>query len=569
MKRLAMAVAASTLAIAAPAAAQDAAGDWAGVLEVTPTVKLPLIVHIKRDEAGAVSGTIDSPSQGANAIPLSEVVASDGKLAFKVTAISGAYEATWKPDDKSWDGKWSQGGTTLPLVLAARRPPEPLPANWRLPTNDGISQLISERIAPRPGQGIAVGVLEPGGKRVVTGGPVNADTVFEIGSISKVFTALILADMVAKGEVALDDPAEMYLPAGAKMPERGGRKITLGDLSQHVSGLPRLADNMPMSDPADPYFDDSNERMIEFLASYQLPREIGAQAEYSNFAVGLLGYLLERAAGKDYETLLRERITGPIAMGDTSIALSADQQARFAQGHDEYMRPAKPWRFVRPGAGGIRSTANDMLTFAAAAIDPKSPIAPAMKIALGARVPGGNQGYEQALGWQVGKLEPGAREMLIHNGGTGGFRSVLALLPAEGKAVVVLANAAAEPATTDLGLHILAGFPRAPTPPVPPAPPPVAARTEISLPAAELDKFVGRFDFRGGVVFVFTREGDKLFARRDGAGPKLQIFPEAPLKFFWKVVNADVTFIAEANGKINEADFKQDSYSAKGKRVEP
>jgi D-alanyl-D-alanine-carboxypeptidase/D-alanyl-D-alanine-endopeptidase len=343
----------------------------------------------------------------------------------------------------------------------------------------------------------------------------------------------------------------------------------LGDLSQHVSGLPRLADNMPMSDPADPYFDDSNERMLEFLAGYQLPRDIGAQAEYSNFAVGLLGYLLERAAGKDYETLLRERITGPLAMGDTSIALSAEQQARFAQGYDEYMRPAKPWRFVRPGAGGIRSTANDMLKFAAAAIDPKSPIAPAMKIALGARVPGGNQGYEQALGWQVGKLEPGAREMLIHNGGTGGFRSVLALLPAEGKAVVVLANAAPEPATTDLGLHILAGFPRAPTPPVPPAPPPVAARTEISLPAAELDKFVGRFDFGGGVVFVFTREGDKLFARRDGAGPKLQIFPEAPLKFFWKVVNADVTFIAEADGKIDEADFKQDSYSAKGKRVEP
>jgi CubicO group peptidase (beta-lactamase class C family) len=367
-------------------------------------------------------------------------------------------------------------------------------APWQIPDTDAIAALIAQRNAPRAGQGIVVGVIEPGSERVIVGGPAEGpafggDTVFEIGSISKVFTALILADMANKGEVALDDPAEKYLPPGATMPERGGKKITLRDLSTHVSGLPRLPENMPLADIDDPYADYTDQLMLDFLASYELPRDIGAQFEYSNFAVGLLGWLLCRAAGEDYDTLLRERITGPLGMADTSVALSPEQQARFAQGFDPFMRPGKPWHFVQPGAGGIRSTADDMLKFAAAALDPSSPIGPAMKTALSVRVPG-NVGYEQALGWQVGK-QPGGGELLIHNGGTGAFRSVIALLPANGTAVVAFANSAAEPATTDLGLHILAGFPLAATPAVPGSAA-AADRPHRSRAAAERTRTRGR-----------------------------------------------------------------------------
>src|SRR5690606_17265741 len=186
--------------------------------------------------------------------------------------------------------------------------------------------------------------------------------------ISKVFTALLLADMASKGEVSLDDPAEKFLPEGATIPERGGKKITLAHLSTHTSGLPRLADNMPFADPEDPYADYTEAMMLAFLAQYELTRDIGEQWEYSNLGVGLLGYLLGRAAGSDYETLLRERITGPLGMTDTAITLSAEQEARFAPGLDIYMQPARPWHLnVLAGAGGIRSTANDMLEFASAA----------------------------------------------------------------------------------------------------------------------------------------------------------------------------------------------------------
>lgn len=125
--------------------------------------------------------------------------------------------------------------------------------------------------------------------------------------MSKIFTALILADMVAKGEVSLDDPAEKYLPAGAKIPERNGRKITLRDLAHHRSSLPRLPDNMPFGNPADPYSDYSEKMLLDYLGRHQLTRDIGSQFEYSNLGFGLLGYLLGRGGHSDYETLLARR----------------------------------------------------------------------------------------------------------------------------------------------------------------------------------------------------------------------------------------------------------------------
>ncbi|HEU4651788.1 MAG TPA: serine hydrolase, partial [Croceibacterium sp.] len=415
--------------------------------------------------------------------------------------------------------------------------------------------------------------LDPAGRRVVAGGPASGtafdgDTVFEIGSISKVFTALILADMVNKGEVSLDDPAEKYLPADARMPGRNGRKITLADLSTHSSSLPRLPDNMPYADAGDPYADYTEALLLAFLAKYELPRDIGEKVEYSNLGVGLLGYLLGRAAGSDYETLLRERITGPLGMTDTVIALSPDQQARFATPRDEYIRPTKPWHLpALAGAGAIRSTANDMLKLAAAALDPNSPIGPAMRTALSVRRPFTSPRVEQALGWQVFHPEPG-REVLTHDGGTGGFRSNISLEPARGLAVVALANSAAEPSATDLAMRVLIGSPMAPTPAVPPAPAPAVARAEVTLPQAELARVVGRYDFGGGIVFDITLDGTQLRAQRAGTAA-LPIYPEAPLKFYWKAVDAQVVFTTDASGTVTGAQFTQGPVSLTGKRIVP
>ena len=541
MNRWAALLAGAAMTISAPAAAQEAIGDWQGTLDAGGQ-KLRLVFHVAQGPDGKLTGTIDSLDQGAFGIPLGDVVLESDRLTIAVPPVSGSYAGEWDEATQGWRGSWSQGGASLPLALApggpppeAPRAPEPLPANWEIPSSEAIEAAIAARIAPREGQGLVVGVLEPGGRRIVAEGPdggepFDGDTVFEIGSISKVFTALLLADMANKGEVSLDDPAEKYLPEGATMPERGGKKITLRHLSTHTSGLPRLPDNMPFGDQEDPYADYTEAMMLEFLSRHELQRDIGGQPEYSNLGVGLLGYLLGRAAGSDYTALLRERITGPLGMADTSVTLSPDQQARFAPAFDTFMRPAKPWNLpALVGAGGIRSTADDMLEFAAAALDPDSPIGPAMKTTLGVREEMGNERAEQALGWQVIHPEPG-REIVMHGGGTGGFRTHLALEPSTATAVVALANSAAEPSAADLALHVLVGSPVAPTPAVPPAPPPPTVRTEAALPVTELDRIVGRYDFGDGIL-VITREGSVLSAARAGV-PTLQIYAEAPLRSF-------------------------------------
>lgn len=463
---------AAIIAIAAPAAAQEAIGDWRGVLEVSEAARLPLAVHIARSEAGGeLIGTLDSPSQGAFGITLADIAIDGGGLSFTVPSIGGRFTARWDAAANGWAGRWVQGPLDRALALAAapaRPAPPPLPADWTIPGDAEIGRLLDERIATRPGEGIVAGVIDANGRRIVARGPAggtafDARTVFEIGSMTKVFTGLLLADMVARGEVSLDDPAERYLPEGAHMPRRDGRQITLRDLATHSSGLPRLPSNLAPADPANPYADYTEARLLEFLGSYQLTRDIGVQFEYSNLGMGLLGYLLARRAGTDYATLVRQRITGPLGMRDTTIALSDDQRAHFAQGHDAELRPVGGWDFdTLAGAGAIRSTAADMLIFLDAFIAPgDSPLAPAMRAMLAESRPGPSPNARIGLAWMM--LDLGAGRLAFHDGGTGGFRTAMGWDPARHRGVVVLTNAAMEPSSNDLALHILAGAPVAAT----------------------------------------------------------------------------------------------------------
>ena len=566
--------------LAGPALSQTATGNWWGVLEVAPGARLRLAVHVAAGTDGKLTGTLDSLDQNVTGLPLANVSLAGDHLAFSLTVPVASFEGSWDATARSWRGAWQQGGRSWPLVLAAgqppapaQTPPPPLPANWSLPSDAEAAALIDARIAARPGEGIVVGLLDTGKSRIVargpagTGTPFDGRTLFEIGSMSKVFTALILADMVSKGEVALDDPAEKYLPAGARMPERGGRKITLRDLATHRSGLPRLPDNMPYGNPDDPYSDYSEKLLLDFLGHYQLPRDIGSQVEYSNLGFGLLGYLLAHAAHSDYPTLLARRITGPLGMHDTVIALSPGQQARFAQGYDGYMRPTAHWTLpTLAGAGAIRSTASDMLIFLRAALDPHSPIAPAMKIATAERRPMGGPN-EIGLAWIISKPS-GDREILFHNGGTGGFRTAMLLDPARQRGVVVLTNAAVEPASDDLAFHLMLGAPLQPLGPIPPAPPSASAHKAVTLPPAELDRVVGRYEFTPGFALTIERDGAGLKAQLTGQ-PAFPIFAEAPLNFFWRVVDAQLRFTVGPDGAVTGAVLSQNGQQMNAKRVTP
>jgi CubicO group peptidase (beta-lactamase class C family) len=132
-------------------------------------------------------------------------------------------------------------------------------------------------------------------------------------------------------------------------------------------GLPRLPSNFKPKDPSNPYADCTVEQLYQFLSSYELPRDVDSQVEYSNLGIGLLGHALERRAGEDYESLVRRRILVQLGMNSTCIALSPDMKARLASEHNGKLEGVGNWDVTTlAGAGALRSTANDMLTFLAA-----------------------------------------------------------------------------------------------------------------------------------------------------------------------------------------------------------
>ena len=389
--------------------------------------------------------------------------------------------------------------------------------------------------------------------------PLNGDTVFEMGSVTKVFTSLLLADMVQKGEVSLDDPVAKYLPATVKMPTRNGRVITLVDLATHTSGLPRLPTNLKPQDPANPYADYSVEQMYEFLSGYVLTRDIGSKYEYSNLGGGLLGHVLALKAGKSYEELVESRICGPLGMKSTAITLTPEMKARLAVGHDASMNSVANWDVpTLAGAGALRSTANDMLTFVAANVGyVKSPLAAAMASMLAVRRPTGVPGLEIALGWHI--LTKDGQEIVWHNGGTGGYRTFIGYDKASRVGVVVLSNASTTAGVDDIGMHLLnpaSRLAKAPT-----------VHKEAVVDPKVFDGYVGRYQLAPTFILTVTREGDQLFAQATGQ-PKFQIFPDSATEYFLKVVDAQITFLTDEKGRASSLVLHQNGRDLPAKRME-
>jgi D-alanyl-D-alanine-carboxypeptidase/D-alanyl-D-alanine-endopeptidase len=430
-----------------------------------------------------------------------------------------------------------------------------------------IRAILADRIdVQHQSVGIVVGVIDSTGRRVVAygktakdGKPVDADTVFEIGSITKVFTSLLLADAVKRGEVALTDPVSKYLPPDVKVPERGGKKITLIDLATHTSGLPRMPTNFYPKDPANPYADYTVPQLYEFLATVELTRDIGSTYEYSNLGGGLLGHVLARRAGTDYETLVRTRILEPLGMKSSAITLSKSMKEHLTPGHDASLQPVPNWDIATlAGAGALRSTANDLLTFLAANIGiEKSPLAPSMAAMLATRRPTGTPNLEIALGWHIWTRV--GHEIIWHNGGTGGYRTWIGFELKSRTGVVVLSNTSTNAGPDDIGLHLL-------DPSFPLLQPP-KQRQEVNVDAAVLEKYVGRYQLAPNFMMSVTRDGDHLYTQATGQ-PRFEIFAENVHDFFVKAFDAQLTFVVDANGRATSLVLHQGGADHPAKRME-
>lgn len=235
---------------------------------------------------------------------------------------------------------------------------KPLPAK--------VVTEINKRIEANVNPGIVIGIVDQDGthfysfgKKKIGGKKVNEHSIFEIGSVSKVFTATILADMVVKDELSTDDPIQKFLPAKVRVPTYEGNHITLGHLSDHTSSLPRLPDNMNPSIPQNPYADYTTEQLYAFISNHELRRPVGSEYEYSNLAVGLLGHVLALKANKSYEDLLHTTITKPLGMNETGITLTKRMKKNLAFGHQQGIQVMNWDLPAIAGAGGIRQ--NDLL----------------------------------------------------------------------------------------------------------------------------------------------------------------------------------------------------------------
>jgi len=392
--------------------------------------------------------------------------------------------------------------------------------------------------------------------------PVTGDTVFEIGSITKVFTSLLLTDMVERGEVQLTDAVAKYLPSTVKLPELDREQITLQDLATHTSGLPRMPVNVDAQDPANPYADYSVSRLYEFLANYQLPRAIGSRFEYSNLGGALLGHALAQKAGVNYEALVEKRITAPLGMSNTRIALTSEMKERLATGHAYGLEPTSSWEMGALGAAGaLRSTANDLLTFLAANLGyTKTPLERAMAGMLRVRR---NTGRTQVgLGWFIDTRDAG--EIMFHSGSTGGYLSFVGYDPKARVGVVVLSNSGIGAGVDDIGIHLL--DPSIPTLDSKALAPP-KERKEISADPKLLDRYVGRYRFPSSQMASITRDGAHLFLQAEG-DVKVVFYPETNQSFFAKLMDAQMTFRTDAEGRVTEMIFSRGGSDVIVKRME-
>lgn len=453
-------------------------GFWLGTLHAG-SESLRIQITVRSDASGDEDCSLDSLDQHASGLPCANVTFAAPRFSFDVPVVKGHWSGDLAAGGNKLTGTWSQG-SALPLEFDREQSSQTAPAirydSALLPVTvsnlENVLRQDFERahafesgvLAPSTGIGVSVGVMDHDARSVFAFGAAKPDSLFEIGSITKTFTGLILAQMVQQGNVKLDEPVRELLPAGT-VKKPSGREITLLDLATQHSGLPRMPDNFHPADPQNPYADYRAADLYAFLAKHGVERAAHTDFLYSNLGFGLLGQALADRAAMPYPELLRKEVTGPLGMHDTTVALSAAQQSRFLSAHGSDRKLAHAWDLdAMAGAGAIRSTAGDMLTYLTAQLHPGSnarSTAPPEAKTLSAAISASHELHEDgppgtriALAWMyIPELD-----QYWHNGATGGYNAIALFNPKADRAIVVLVNmenGAPEGSAEQIAQHIV------------------------------------------------------------------------------------------------------------------
>jgi D-alanyl-D-alanine-carboxypeptidase/D-alanyl-D-alanine-endopeptidase len=327
---------------------------------------------------------------------------------------------------------------------------------------------------------------------------LDTTTAFEIGSITKTMTAFLLAELAADGTITLDDPLTAHLPGGTLVPDFAGEPVRLRHLLTHTAGLGSLPARMVIENPDDPYAALTTEQLLGSLGDVTLAAAPGTTWEYSNFAFMVLSHIAATTRGADYADLLASRLFAPLGMAQAHV-VAAPAGVAVATGHLSIGTPTPAWLFPRnlEGVGGVRASLDDMVRYAEAVLGRGDPAVVAT-LARTTETISSSHG-EPVMGWAWLKADVAGHAVILHDGGTGGFSSLLVVEPRTGRAVVLLADTALGNLGGEVGLalHLLD-----PTQPLP------APRRETEAPAAVVAGLAGTYDVAGTAVTLVDRGGD-------------------------------------------------------------
>jgi CubicO group peptidase (beta-lactamase class C family) len=414
----------------------------------------------------------------------------------------------------------------------------------RAQPGDGMAATLRTRAAAE-GMGLAAAVIDASGVASAYAGrrstlhseAPDADTRFEYGSLTKTFVALLLADMVVRKQLALDDPVEAVLDQ--RLRDLNGVPLTWADLAAHRSGLPRLPSNLRPKVPADPYADYSADMLRAFIDGWKPDAPRDTRWEYSNLGFGLLGHALGRRAGRPLADLLRAQVLAPLKLDEIQFALTGRPVAGLATGHDAQRQPVPAWHFdALAGAGALVGSARSLARYAQAALGlVETPLDAAFKLALAPRAATRAPAQHIGLAWLIVPLKQ--RQVTAHDGGTFGFSSSL-MLDREGRrGALVLANASV--VVNDLAAHLLD--------PSLPLRDPAAELAQTQRPAATVNPaslvaLAGTYALNPQFKLRVRTADGRLFAQATGQG-EFELFASGARRFFARVTALEIEFDGE------------------------
>lgn len=438
-------------------------------------------------------------------------------------------------------------------------------------TDEWVENAAGRLIENRVVDGLSIGYIEGKHWGIVHLGSStrvgkNADnlTLYELGSVSKLFTSLLLADAVVRGEIKLAAPTDVPNSAGIRLPARDGRQATWLDLSTHRSGLPRLPDNLSLTEPTNPYREYDAKMAAAFLNQYELPRRPGETQEYSNLGASVLGCFVAENAGKSYDELLQERIAEPLQMTDCTVSLRGNQKERLALPHDKFGSSTPPWTFADlPGAGGIRATMRDMMRFAKAQLTPPGgTLGDAIELAWKQHTAADVSGPAMGLGWMIA----GDGQTRWHNGQTGGSSATIFVNRELKCAIVVLCNTAVANEIDKLAMQLMLKAAGQQT--IPELGDPSDQGSDNLAIAEELrGRLVGRYQLTPNFIFdVQDRNGHLMVGITNQ--PTQEVFPDSPTRWSYRGVDATLEFKLPSSGPARSLVLHQNGIEQKAFRIE-